>query len=177
MILRSIFFRCTRKTNIFIPKKRRKPFCWKLQRKQKILREQNCRIYCNLIIHFVLVCSSFSFGFDWSKEASVTSQVNRNEAGILTARKDLDYIGREELLEALKRVRCCKLWRKYVYILILLLHSWIMMGHCSKKEHLRQVKRIQVKSPRSLNWGWLIEKLQSLFLHVIFQIPTALSWE
>ncbi|RVW85312.1 putative inactive ATP-dependent zinc metalloprotease FTSHI 4, chloroplastic [Vitis vinifera] len=26
-----------------------------------------------------------------------------NEAGILTARKDLDYIGREELLEALKR--------------------------------------------------------------------------
>lgn len=28
----------------------------------------------------------------------------RNEAGILTARKDLDYIGREELLEALKRV-------------------------------------------------------------------------
>lgn len=29
---------------------------------------------------------------------------DRNEAGILTARKDLDYIGREELLEALKRV-------------------------------------------------------------------------
>ena len=29
----------------------------------------------------------------------------RNEAGILTARKDLDYIGQEELLEALKRVR------------------------------------------------------------------------
>jgi len=28
----------------------------------------------------------------------------RNEAGILTARKDLDYIGRDELLEALKRV-------------------------------------------------------------------------
>lgn len=28
----------------------------------------------------------------------------RNEAGILTARKDLDYIGREELLEALERV-------------------------------------------------------------------------
>ncbi|XP_038881869.1 probable inactive ATP-dependent zinc metalloprotease FTSHI 4, chloroplastic [Benincasa hispida] len=28
-----------------------------------------------------------------------------NEAGILTARKDLDYIGREELLEALKRQR------------------------------------------------------------------------
>ncbi|KAK8710959.1 hypothetical protein V6N13_146267 [Hibiscus sabdariffa] len=28
---------------------------------------------------------------------------DRNEAGILTARKDLDYIGREELLEALKR--------------------------------------------------------------------------
>lgn len=29
---------------------------------------------------------------------------DRNEAGILTARKDLDYIGQEELLEALKRV-------------------------------------------------------------------------
>ncbi|CAI8585426.1 unnamed protein product [Vicia faba] len=27
----------------------------------------------------------------------------KNEAGILTARKDLDYIGRDELLEALKR--------------------------------------------------------------------------
>ena len=36
---------------------------------------------------------------------SYVSQLNdRNEAGILTARKDLDYIGREELLEALKRV-------------------------------------------------------------------------
>lgn len=32
------------------------------------------------------------------------SLLGRNEAGILTARKDLDYIGREELLEALKRV-------------------------------------------------------------------------
>ncbi|RRT55182.1 hypothetical protein B296_00036898 [Ensete ventricosum] len=32
--------------------------------------------------------------------------IDRNEAGILTARKDQDYIGREELLEALKRVRC-----------------------------------------------------------------------
>ncbi|CAI8583466.1 unnamed protein product [Vicia faba] len=32
------------------------------------------------------------------------SRINdRNEAGILTARKDLDYIGRDELLEALKR--------------------------------------------------------------------------
>uniref|UniRef100_A0A2P2K7C4 ATP-dependent zinc metalloprotease FtsH n=1 Tax=Rhizophora mucronata TaxID=61149 RepID=A0A2P2K7C4_RHIMU len=29
--------------------------------------------------------------------------IGRNEAGILTARKDLDYIGREELLEASKR--------------------------------------------------------------------------
>lgn len=29
----------------------------------------------------------------------------RNEAGILTARKDKDFIEREELLEALKRVR------------------------------------------------------------------------
>lgn len=35
------------------------------------------------------------------------SNVDRNEAGILTARKDLDYIGREELLEALKRVSSC----------------------------------------------------------------------
>ena len=32
------------------------------------------------------------------------SILDRNEAGILTARKDLDHIGREELLEALKRV-------------------------------------------------------------------------
>ncbi|KAG7034443.1 putative inactive ATP-dependent zinc metalloprotease FTSHI 4, chloroplastic, partial [Cucurbita argyrosperma subsp. argyrosperma] len=31
------------------------------------------------------------------------SILDRNEAGILTARKDLDHIGREELLEALKR--------------------------------------------------------------------------
>ncbi|KAI7737171.1 hypothetical protein M8C21_009010 [Ambrosia artemisiifolia] len=31
------------------------------------------------------------------------NEMNRNEAGILTARKDMDYIGREELLEALKR--------------------------------------------------------------------------
>lgn len=35
----------------------------------------------------------------------IISQFNdRNEAGILTARKDLDYIGQDELLEALKRV-------------------------------------------------------------------------
>lgn len=32
--------------------------------------------------------------------------MDRNEAGILTARKDQDYIGREELLEALERVGC-----------------------------------------------------------------------
>lgn len=32
--------------------------------------------------------------------------MDRNEAGILTARKDQDYIGREELLEALTRVGC-----------------------------------------------------------------------
>lgn len=37
----------------------------------------------------------------------IISNVDRNEAGILTARKDLDYIGREELLEALKRVSTC----------------------------------------------------------------------
>ena len=35
--------------------------------------------------------------------------MDRNEAGILTARKDMDYIGREELLEALKRVSTCLL--------------------------------------------------------------------
>ncbi|KAF5727707.1 ATP-dependent zinc metalloprotease FtsH [Tripterygium wilfordii] len=36
--------------------------------------------------------------FTWAELMNI-----RNEAGILTARKDLDYIGREELLEAVKR--------------------------------------------------------------------------
>ena len=54
---------------------------------------------------------------------------DRNEAGILTARKDLDYIGRDELLEALKRVGgfSATFWRAIIFFLMMCL----MLFWCS----------------------------------------------
>lgn len=106
--------------------------------------------------------------------------LNRNEAGILTARKDLDYIGREELLEALKRVRASTWYRSST-------HSCRMISdcpvrflniipiYCSKRAHLKLDKKILVKSPRNLNFDWHTVKPLLLFLHATFQIPTDLS--
>ena len=76
----------------------------------------------------------------------------RNEAGILTARKDLDYIGLEELLEALKRVG----WKPKINPFSHTHAQYVLEGFsyhfhlsCSKRAHLKQFKKIIGNSPRN----------------------------
>ncbi|KAK3029767.1 hypothetical protein RJ639_038889 [Escallonia herrerae] len=89
--------RSTPEINFFVQRRKRKFYSRKLQSIQKILLEQNSRTYCK---YYLTSNSILTRHFE--KQAD-TSYFGRNEAGILTASKDLDYIGREELLEALKR--------------------------------------------------------------------------
>lgn len=84
--------------SIFVPRKKRRLSFGRLQSLQKISQGRSCKTYCNSFLLHLLTSSS-------EGRAWLFLQLNdRNEAGILTARKDLDFIGREELLEALKRV-------------------------------------------------------------------------
>lgn len=94
--------RCMPEISIFVLRRKRKFSFKKLQSLQKILLGQSCRIYCNLFFVYLSFLKSTSEAWAWC----FLELNDRNEAGILTARKDLDYIGREELLEALKRVSC-----------------------------------------------------------------------
>lgn len=83
--------------NISVQRQKRRYYCRKSQSWQMILLVQSCKIFCKLWF------STFQ-SKKWIREADDYKLNDRNEAGILTARKDLDYIGRDELLEALKRV-------------------------------------------------------------------------
>lgn len=91
------YLRCMLATNFSGQKGKRTLYCRKLQSKQKILLELNFKIYCTKSSTVNPFDSAFG-------RTSSHLLLCRNEAGILTARKDLDYIGRDELLEALKRV-------------------------------------------------------------------------
>lgn len=75
-------------------------YCKKLQSLLKILLGQSCKIYCM----YCFIHIDFSDLLSEERGLLAFTLNYRNEAGILTARKDLDYIGRDELLEALKRV-------------------------------------------------------------------------